>query len=96
MKTNFHEFFVFFLSKKWGWDWKWSWNGFLYLSLHVHDDNGVGSVAYNDVIRIFRQQMHRIDIDTSAGWSSNRFESVQTFGCLAIPDFDSAIWTGRN
>ena len=68
----------------------------MYLSLHVHDDNGIGAIANHNIIRIFRQQMHRIDIDTSSRRGANGFESVQAFGRLGIPHFNGAIGTRRD
>ena len=68
----------------------------VYLSLHVHDDNGIGAIANHNIIRIFRQQMHRIDIDTSSRRSADGFESVQALGRLGVPHLNGAIGACRD
>ena len=64
--------------------------------MHIHDDHGVCTVANNNVVWIFGQQMHRVNINTSSSRGSNGFESIEAFSGFCVPQLDSAIGGSTN
>lgn len=63
------------------------------LTGHVHDCDGVSSVANDNLVRILGHEVDTVDVNVSAGRrTSQRLKGVQTFRSFAIPDLDGAIW----
>ena len=61
-----------------------------YLSLHVHDHDGVASIANNELFGILGEGMNAVHGDVCA---SEGFERGCTFGCLHAPQLHGTIGT---
>ena len=62
------------------------------LSRHIHDGDGVGPVADDNLIRVLGHKVNTVHVDVATRCRTTQgFEGVETLCCLAIPNFHGAV-----
>jgi len=60
--------------------------------LHVHDGDGVGPAADNQVLGVLGQEVDAVDMEASAGGrASEGLEGADALARLGVPDFDGSV-----